>query len=421
MKRILVLISVIFTVSIIFSSVSFAASGSNKSGGEKIKNSCLSCHTENENLPEDFKKYDIHLSVGLTCADCHGGDPTSDDDAVAMSRKKGFIGVPAKKDIPKLCGKCHSDIKFMRKYNPRMETDQVSQYYTSVHGVQLRKGNKDVATCTDCHTAHAILPPSDPRSTVYATNVPQTCNKCHGNKKLAKKYGLDPDVYNNYKVSVHGVDLLEKKDTGAPACNDCHGNHGAVPPGVKSIDLVCGECHVNNMNFFINSKMGKAWQELGYHGCVECHGNHKIVKPNDDYIGTSDNSFCSKCHDEGDDGYNVARSIHTHLTQLDTLIKQANEKLLMVRQFGMDDLDITYSIKEAHQSIVQSRTEIHTFDSTKVIAKLKPGIEAARKAIKLANSEIDEYAFRRNGYAAATLIFLVFIVLFYLKIRKKTK
>ncbi len=419
MKKLISLSVIIFTLSFVFSSVAYAAPGKNKTKDPKVKNSCLTCHTENENLPEDFKKYDIHLSVGLTCADCHGGDPTSDDDAVAMSKKKGFIGVPSKKDIPKLCGKCHSDIRFMRKYNPRMETDQVSQYYTSVHGMQLKKGNTDVAACTDCHTAHAILPPSDPRSTVYAVNVPETCNKCHGNKKLAKKYGLDPNVYNDFKASVHGKDLLEKKDTGAPACNDCHGNHGAVPPGVKSIELVCGECHVNNMNFFVNSKMGKAWQELGYHGCVECHSNHKIIKPKDDFVGTSDKSFCMKCHDEGDDGYNVAKSIHQNLTRLDTLIKEAKVKLAEVRQKGMDDLDISYSLKEAHQAIVQSRTEVHTFDSTKVKKKIKPGIQAAKKAILKANSELKEYTFRRNGYAAATLVFLVFIVLFYLKIRKK--
>src|ERR1044071_4112184 len=44
---------------------------------------------------------DIHFQKGLTCASCHGGDPTSDSDA--MSKKAGFRGKIERKDIPGLC------------------------------------------------------------------------------------------------------------------------------------------------------------------------------------------------------------------------------------------------------------------------------------------------------------------------------
>jgi hypothetical protein len=68
---------------------------------------CITCHQEIEMLPEGFQKYDVHVQIGLSCAGCHGGDPTSDDEEIAMSEANGFIGVPDHETIPKLCGKCH--------------------------------------------------------------------------------------------------------------------------------------------------------------------------------------------------------------------------------------------------------------------------------------------------------------------------
>jgi hypothetical protein len=34
--------------------------------------------------------------------------------------------------------------------------------------------------------------------------------------------------YEKFARSVHGIALLKKHDSGAPACNICHGNHGAA-------------------------------------------------------------------------------------------------------------------------------------------------------------------------------------------------
>ena len=51
-----------------------------------------------------------------------------------MSKAAGFRGKIERKQIPQLCGGCHSDGAFMRKYNPSLHTDQLSQYKTSVHG-----------------------------------------------------------------------------------------------------------------------------------------------------------------------------------------------------------------------------------------------------------------------------------------------
>ncbi len=135
-------------------------------------NTCLDCHGALDPplrvTNEEFSA-NIHAEKGLSCASCHGGDPTSADEA--MSSKAGFRGHIDRKQIPQLCGKCHSETAYMRQYNPSLRTDQLSQYPTSVHGQKLAKGDTHVAVCTDCHGVHNIRAVSDTRASVNPVNV----------------------------------------------------------------------------------------------------------------------------------------------------------------------------------------------------------------------------------------------------------
>ena len=388
---------------------------------EGIQDQCIICHRDGEILPKDSQEYDVHLQPGLSCSGCHGGDLSSDDPDQAMNPKNGFIGVPAKKDIPKLCGKCHSNIEFMREYQPQIPTDQVEQFYTSVHGQKLRKGDQKVADCTSCHTVHSIISAKDTRSSVYAINVPATCKKCHSDKKYMEAYGIPTDQFEKYSKSVHGVDLLEKLDTGAPACNDCHGNHGAIPPGVSSISHVCGLCHVNNMEYFSSSKMGRIFEEEELHACEECHGNHEVKKASDEMISTGDQSVCLNCHDKGDAGYRSAEKIYAHLHQLVATLDSAETRSVKIRKIGMDDVEIQYILQEAHQNLIQSRTLVHTFDPEKVGEQSTKGIQKAQEALLLAAQEIDEYSIRRLGFGVATLFITILVVALFFKIRSMDK
>jgi len=386
-----------------------------------INNKCLSCHVENDYMPEDFSEYDLHFQTGLLCSDCHGGDPTLDDEELGMSKLKGFVGIPEKKEVSYFCGKCHSNIEYMKKYRPRIETDQVARYLTSGHGKQLLKGDRNVAVCTSCHTAHSILAANDPRSTTYALNLPKTCDNCHGNVKLMEQYNLDSKVFEDYANGVHGVALFVNKDIGAPSCNDCHGNHGAAPPGVNSIANVCGICHVNNVNYFKQSSMAESFEELDFHGCEECHSNHNIKKPDDNLVGIGTGANCIECHDEGDKGYSEADKIHVKLKSLSKLYDSAHVKLLDVKNKGMNDIEIDYLLKEVNQSLIQARTLVHTFDSKKVGAKANEGVQFAREALSKGNSEIEKYKTRRNGLGAATLFLTILIIALYFKIKDITK
>ena len=379
---------------------------------------CFVCHQEDEELPEDFIKEDVHLKAGLSCSGCHGGDMANNDMDEAMSPEKGFVGVPSKSEIPRFCGKCHSNIAFMREYQPRIPTDQVNQYYTSVHGQKLKQGDSKVADCTSCHTSHGIFSAKDSRSTVYALNVPNTCNTCHSDSEYMKEYDLPTNQFNEYSKSVHGIALLENQDIGAPACNDCHGNHGAMPPGISSISHVCGTCHVNNMQYFTSSKMSQVFEQENLHACEECHGNHNVEKAFDEMIGTNDKSVCINCHDEGDKGFEVASDIHNQLLQVTSAYDSANTKRIEVQRIGMDDVEIGFLLQEGHQSLIQARTLVHTFDAEKVGSKSSEGLQKIQSAIQLADQEIHEFDVRRSGFGIATFFITILIVALYFKIRE---
>ncbi|HEX5132984.1 MAG TPA: cytochrome c3 family protein [Candidatus Krumholzibacteria bacterium] len=388
------------------------------SAAQEAVDNCVACHTENDMLPAGHLDADVHMQPGLSCAGCHGGDPTSDDQEIAMSKAKGFRGVPERRDIPAFCARCHSDIEFMRRYQPRIQTDQLSQYLTSVHGHKLAQGDQKVAECASCHTSHAILPASDTRSSVHALNVPGTCGKCHGDADYMASYGIPTDQFDKFKMSVHGVALLENQDTGAPACNDCHGNHGATPPGTTSIGQVCGHCHVNNMQYFSDSRMGHAFTERGFHGCEECHGNHDIHKTSDQMVGTGDKAVCMKCHKAGDKGYVSAGQIYEHLTGLASVYAQAENAKQEVERIGMDDVEIGFLLQESHQSLIQARTLVHTFDPDRVKEKTDEGTGKARSALEAAAAQVKDFHVRRRGFGMATLFTTVLVLALFLWIRQ---
>ena len=155
--------------------------------------SCVECHRAFETdatAPTQAMDHDVHSQRGLSCADCHGGDSTATEQEAAMDPAKGFIGRPARQDIPQFCARCHADPAYMRKYNPNLPTDQYAKYLTSQHGKRFVQGDQDVAVCTSCHDAHGIRSKKDPLSPVFATNIPGTCAACHTDAAIMERHGL---------------------------------------------------------------------------------------------------------------------------------------------------------------------------------------------------------------------------------------
>jgi Cytochrome c3 len=386
---------------------------------EAPKSSCVTCHSALEGKfaqPAALFPSDVHHDAGLSCEDCHGGDPTNMS-MDAMSPAKGFRGAPSKAQVPEFCGRCHSNPDYMRRYNPSLRTDQLSEYLTSVHGKRLKRGDTKVAVCVDCHSVHDIRAVSDPRAPVYPTNVARTCARCHADAATMKGYGIPTNQFALYSKSVHAQDLASG-DTSAPTCTTCHGNHGATPPGVSSVANVCGTCHAFNEQLFEKSPHQAAFAALGLPGCVQCHSNHEIVKPTDAWVGVGKQAVCIRCHAPGDPGYAGAEKIAGDIAKLDTFYLRADQILGTAERSGMEVSAARVDLTSAHSDLLKARVEVHTFTPAKVKAVTDQGVETARKAYEAGVAALRERDVRRKGLGLS-LTFIVLVILgLILKIRQ---
>ena len=450
---------------------------------------CFACHAELETPAAAAYRSDVHHARGVSCAGCHGGDPTSDDQDVAMSKAKGFVGVPRKEQIPAMCGKCHgpgdnaykaryhlddalgafresahghalagnpkgpqcvschgvhgiarvsdarspvhptkvvdtcahchSDAAYMRDFSPTLPVDQRDKYRTSVHGKRHAAGDPKVATCVSCHSNHLVLKAKDPRANVYPTNIPKTCARCHSDAKYMAGYGIPTNQYEDYRQSVHGQALLGKADLNAPACNSCHGNHGAAPPGISSGIAVCGSCPPMNQELYERSAHRAVFEGRKLPGCVVCHGNHKVVRATDKAVSFEPTSACGKCHVNAPSDKSAAAivRIQSVLDSLTTGQTAAITTLDKAENLGMDVADARYTLKDVNQSAVQTRVAIHSFEVKEIEDAARPGIAIIAQARAAGQEAIHEYGFRRQGLAVSTLIVTFLVVLLWLKIR----
>lgn len=337
-----------------------------------------------------------------------------------MDEDAGFVGVPDKVDMPGFCGKCHSDAAFVRQYNPSLRIDQVTLYWTSVHGQRLAElGDEKVAACADCHGAHGILPASDPRSPVHAANVPVTCTNCHADATYMAEYDIPTDQYEKYSVSVHGRALLERGDVSAPACNDCHGNHGAAPPGVKSLANVCGQCHPINNELVNGSPHRPAFEKLGIAACKTCHSYHDIDTPGDFMVGDELPAVCVNCHgpDKRRQGWLGAGRIRAALDSLVIMHHKADSLVQKAERAGMEVSDALFDLNEAAGRLTKTRSMLHSFDPDRVEEVSAEGMELAVKAYEEGVASLDELDYRRTGLAFSLVVIVILAGALFMKIR----
>ncbi|NQV37372.1 MAG: cytochrome c3 family protein [Candidatus Marinimicrobia bacterium] len=393
------------------------------------RDACIQCHVEiDDDLDNPVMtnyENDIHYEKGLSCSDCHGGNPEGwDDEDAAMYDNDSFIEDMSKMDEVNMCGKCHADPTYMRQYAASVKTDQLAQYWTSQHGIKLQEGIDNVASCTSCHNVHGIFPVNDPRSTVYDLNIPETCSKCHSDADIMKDSGYPTDQFDDFKISVHGIALLENQDIGSPACNDCHGNHGASPPDVGHISDICGTCHVNNKELFQSSHLKDAFIKEGIAQCEGCHNNHAVEKTTDEYLNWENNSVCIVCHENDDKGSKaviMADSFYEIIMNLKSGIHMADSLLNDAEQKGMEVSDYDYNLEEAHRTLIQTRTAIHSFNLESVIEVATPGMKAIEASLTGANKVLNDWIFRRKGLFVFSLIISFVALILYIKIRDMEK
>ncbi len=350
---------------------------------------CVLCHSE---LRAKYS-ISIHTRVGIGCTACHGGTPNTLDMKKAHSGKN-FKSRISRKRIPYLCSSCHSDPEVMRVYG--IPIDQMAYYLSSQHGKAWKKGDLNVAICTDCHGVHDILPPEDPRSPTNAINIPRTCGKCHSDSTLMKKYGLSPEIPEKYSKSVHFKKLQEGQKS-APNCVTCHSSHGAQPPGVDEIEKVCGSCHMRTAKAFDISVHKKAFDEKGYPECGVCHNYHDVIS----YETQNLDSVCKKCHSPGSKGYDVAQTMKTMLLNTETLYNQAKSSFDRAKMKGLPVLDLEQHLNDMKTYLYSVYPLVHT----SVVDSIEFPLARARS---LSNDVLMEIQRLESRHRESTLLITVF-------------
>lgn len=397
--------------------------------GDAVSRTCAGCHSSVEKMKGFHSSLPTGQSEALQ-ASVHGQRTTSGAESILQCTTchsaHGIVRVkdPASPvhplNLAKTCAGCHSNAAFIRTYNPSLPVDQLEKYRTSVHGVRNAKGDAKAASCASCHGGHDILPAKDVKSRVHASNLPSTCATCHSDVEYMKSYGIPTDQFAQFSKSVHGVALLVKHDLSAPACNDCHGNHGATPPGVESISKVCGSCHALNADLFSASPHKKAFDDLKLPECETCHGNHEIVAPTITMLGVQDGALCSRCHSrkERPRGFVVAAAMRSLLDSLGSSEAEARRLVEDAEQKGMEISEAKFKLRDVRQARLETRTVVHSFNEEKFRAVAEKGLATAGVVRQEAELAIGEFFFRRIGLGIATLVITILVVVLFLYLRR---
>jgi hypothetical protein len=135
------------------------------------------------------------------------------------------------------------------------------------------------------------------------------CSQCH------------PDVYEAYKESVHGKNVMVKKSDDGPVCTSCHGSPHYIQPKTSTESMVnhfnivktCGTCHeekIMSEKYGFSSHVMERYKEsfhgrklkVGHKGapsCADCHGAHDIKSAKDPASPVNSANkikTCGKCH-----------------------------------------------------------------------------------------------------------------------------
>jgi nitrate/TMAO reductase-like tetraheme cytochrome c subunit len=146
---------------------------------------CTNCHGAHSiRAPSDEASRVNRAHIPETCGSCHG------EILAKFSRgTHGKLFNEGNTAVP-VCIDCHTAHRIQRHDLPAFQTavidrcgnchaEQLSTYRDTFHGQVTKLGYTSVATCASCHSAHGMLPASDPASTVSVENRVDTCRKCH--------------------------------------------------------------------------------------------------------------------------------------------------------------------------------------------------------------------------------------------------
>ena len=257
-------------------------------------------------------------SAGLKdgdCLDCHGDQTLTKTNAAGktISLFVDKMKLAASAHTTNACINCHADISTKHPDDNKpvalvncaaCHARQSESFNASVHGLALKAGHDDAATCQDCHDSHEMVSGNSPTSPIYFSRQAATCGACHDTEAR------------DWALSVHGKAVMAGSQD-APTCTGCHDEHKIRSLKSSSAMMisedVCSRCHASerlNTKYNLPADRVKTFFE-SYHGlagqygstvaanCASCHGFHKIL-PSADTNSTINKihlvETCGKCH-----------------------------------------------------------------------------------------------------------------------------
>lgn len=279
---------------------------------------CTSCHGDIQELPHPDRL------AKVDCGGCHGDEQKQFVESVhGRKAAAGDASAPGCKschgthrvqrpsapgsavsimEVPRLCGGCHREGTTVSLTRQMSQTNILENYVDSIHGEGLfKRGLTVTAVCTSCHTAHFVLPHTDPRSSIAKQNISKTCTHCHAQIEIV------------HRKVIRG-ELWEKQPHLIPACVDCHSPHKVrkvfYTQGMADQD--CLRCHADpNIRAARNAgtvslytdKDELARSRHARIACVQCHTGGDpadATRPCRAMVAKVD---CSICHAEVVDQY----------------------------------------------------------------------------------------------------------------------
>jgi hypothetical protein len=272
---------------------------SHAEGGKKAADRGVLCESCHDKAEKEYKQ-GLHSKMimkgterAANCFDCHGKH-----NILPSKNPRSMTHVS---NIDKTCERCHSNIEFVKQHALGGAISG-EEFKRSVHG---KTGE---VTCTSCHGSHSLRSLIDPKSTIFRSNIPQTCGSCH------------PDITKQFVESIHGV-LATRGRTDSPTCTTCHGIHGIKakidpdsPVNERRIAMTtCPQCHAAeriSKEYKLTTTAVQSYYDsfhgLSYQGgdtfsanCASCHGVHDI-RPSSDpksmiHIDNLQKT-CGSCH-----------------------------------------------------------------------------------------------------------------------------
>jgi len=255
--------------------------------------SCHSAHTKGEGtdmLPADWRLFTVQKC--LTCHDKQSENYLSSRHYHEV--KEGNVKAP-------ICTDCHGihELYAVDDPNSPVHIDKLDVTCDRCHpghnSTIHRKADVDdrLMTCVACHTGHHTEM-KRVESTIFNENLPNTCNRCHGETRH-KKENL-----------AHGKIMTVKTNGDAANCTQCHIYHWAISDQdhleTAKEQMSCKNCHPEQNRDYERSAHGisnrKGHPEAPT--CVTCHGDREVERISSKFDGQTVISLCSSCHGDYD-------------------------------------------------------------------------------------------------------------------------